>query len=76
MTATQMKRIRKRLNDAARLTDEAHEIAREGHADYDLIELTARAADDTRAAIRALEMRDQRMRMNAEAIARDIGERE
>ena len=72
MTATQLKRIRTKLAKAAELTAEAHELARAGHGDYGLRELTARAADDMTNAQRALTMWDERNRMNAEAIARDL----
>lgn len=72
MTSSQSKRIRAKLARAAELTKEAHELARAGHADYGLLEITARAADDLAAAQNNLRGYDDRMRMNAEAIARSI----
>jgi hypothetical protein len=72
MTATQMKRIRRKLDQAAALTAAAHDLATAGHADYGLREITARAADDMSSALRQLGMWDDRARMNAEAIARDL----
>lgn len=72
MTATQMKRIRRKLEQAQTLTAEAHDLAVAGHAEYGLREITARAADDMAAAQRNLGMWDDRNRMNAEAIAREL----
>jgi hypothetical protein len=72
MTATQMKRLRAKLERAASLTAEAHELAVTGYAVPSLRELTARAADDMTAAMRELAMWDQRMEAHAEAIARDL----
>lgn len=73
MTTSQMKRVRSKLAQAAKLTAEAHELTIAGHADYGLRELTARAAGDMEAAQRSLDMWDARNRANAEAIARDLG---
>lgn len=70
-----MKRLRAKLARSKELAAEAHELTRVGHADYSLKELTARAADDAASAVRQLEMWDQRMRINAEAIARDLEQR-
>jgi hypothetical protein len=72
MTASQMKRIRRKIDQAATLMCEAHDLAVAGHADYGLREITARGADDMGSALRQLGMWDDRMRANAEAIARDL----
>lgn len=72
MTASQMKRIRTKLQQAALLTSDAHQLALDGHADYGLKELTARAADDMSAARRALQAWDDRMALHADAIAREL----
>jgi hypothetical protein len=72
MTATQLKRIRTKLARAEALTHEAHELARAGHSDYAMRELTARAADDMTRAQRALEAWDARLAMSADAIRRDL----
>ena len=72
MTATQMKRIRSKLAQAAHLTAEAYALANAGHADDDLRYITARASDDMKAAQRRLYARDERFAVNAERIARDL----
>jgi hypothetical protein len=78
MTASQMKRIRTKLAQAAALTAEAHDLAVKGGgyvAGYhSLREITARAADDMSQCIRNLEAMDIRDRQNAEAIARQLRE--
>jgi hypothetical protein len=74
MTASQMKRIRSKLDRAAKLTAEAHALSTAGHADYGLREITARAADDMTGTLRQLTMWDERNRANAEAIARSLEE--
>lgn len=72
MTSTQMKRIRARLNNAARLTAEAYELATQYHATVDLREITARAADDMAATLRALDAMDARFAANAASIVADM----
>lgn len=72
MTATQIKRIRTKLARAEALASEAHELAIQGHADHQLRELTARAADDMTTARRALTAWDDRNAMHREAILRDL----
>jgi hypothetical protein len=74
MTANQLKRIRTKLAQAAKLTAEAHELALAGHGDYSLRELTAIAADDMTRAGRSLAAWDQRNRMNAESIKRTLAD--
>ena len=75
MTASQMLRIRKKLDKAATLACEAHDLAVAGHGDHGLREITARAADGMGSALRNLGLYDERNRMNAEAILRDIEQR-
>jgi hypothetical protein len=75
MTAAQMKRIQAKLERARVLAHEAHELARAGHGDYSLRELTARAADDMTSAQRALQALGIRDAIDAEAIARSLEDR-
>jgi hypothetical protein len=76
VTTNQLKRIRAKLDQAARLAIEANELATDGHAEYELRCITARAADDMDLARRSLKMWESHNAAAAAAIARELeGER-
>jgi hypothetical protein len=67
-----MKRIRSKLERARILTAEAYTIAEAGHAHLDLVKITARAADSMDDIRRDLEQLDERDRVTADRIARQL----
>lgn len=74
MTANQAKRIRRRLEEAARLTREAHELYRQCNPSYEagdreLRDITSSAADAGNRILQSLEWYDQGKRQKAEAAA-------
>lgn len=73
MTASQMKRIRAKLEQARVLTAAAHELAVAGRGEYQLREITARVADEADGAILELAKWDERNRQSAAAIAASLG---